>query len=119
MRLNKVLPIALIGFCAGAVNSLFGTGGGMILVPLMSRYANLEESEIFPSSVCIILPICIISLICSFPIESTLWALATPYLIASAIGGLLAGFFSKKIPTLWLHRVLGIFVIAGGIRYLC
>ena len=44
---------------------------------------------------------------------------AGTYLAGSAAGGLLAGIFGKKIPVLWLHRILGIFILWGGIRNLC
>lgn len=118
MRNKKYLGIILAGLCAGAVNGLFGAGGGMILVPLLAWLTDLHDDSIFPSSICIILPICIISLTLTIQPSTTLWKTAIPYLIGSAVGGILAGIFSKKIPTIWLHRLLGALIIWGGIRYL-
>ena len=107
----------LAGCGAGIVNGLFGAGGGMILVPLLSKYGGLEESELFPASVAVILPICVVSLlVCNTPLP---WADALPYLIGSVIGGVTAGLLGKKIPVLWLHRILGVFILWGGVRYLC
>ena len=119
MQYKNRFKLALIGFAAGAVNGLFGAGGGMILVPLLSKAGKLDEQEVFPASVSIILPICLVSLCVSLlenntPPESSVW-----YLIGSAIGGFGAGIWEEKIPTLWLHRILGIFILWGGIRYLC
>lgn len=109
----------LVGAAAGAVNGLFGAGGGMILVPLLQILVKLEDSDVFPVSISIMLPICLVSLL-FYSLHSPLpWAASLPYLIGSAAGGILAGIFGKKIPTLWLHRVLGIFIIWGGWRYLC
>lgn len=109
----------LAGAAAGAVNGLFGAGGGMILVPLLKSWADIEETEVFPVSISIMLPVCMVSLLfCSF--HSPLpWAAALPYLIGSGAGGFLAGALGKHIPTVWLHRILGIFIIWGGWRYLC
>ena len=45
-------------------------------------------------------------------------ASSVPYLIGGAIGGVLAGLFLKKLPTKWLHRILGIFILWGGYRLL-
>ena len=119
MRKKFTLRMMLCGAAAGAVNGLFGTGGGMILVPLLSGITDLEEKEIFPSSVSIILPICFVSLFLSQKVpELTFWTIL-PYLLGSTAGGILCGFFGKKIPVKWLHRILGILVIWGGIRYLC
>lgn len=110
--------ITVAGLCAGAINGLFGAGGGMVLVPLLTKVSHLEDKEIFPASVCIILPICIISLLLSVNVKGISLNLLIPYLLGSAAGGLFAGLIGKKIPTKWLHRALGILILWGGVRYL-
>ena len=119
MKKRKYAGFLIAGLGAGAVNGLFGAGGGMVLVPLLSLLTPLEEKEIFASSIAIILPICLISLITTHLTGSVAWTASLPWLIGSAAGGLLAGFWGKKIPTLWLHRGLGLMILWGGIRYLC
>ncbi len=109
----------LAGIGAGAVNGLFGAGGGMVLVPTLTWLTDLDDSEVFPSSVCIILPICLISFWFSYQPGIITWNIALPYLIGSSAGGILAGILGKKIPTKWLHRLLGILILWGGMRYLC
>jgi uncharacterized membrane protein YfcA len=111
--------ILAAGICAGAVNGLFGAGGGMVLIPLLSALSDLREEEQFPASITIILPICLVSLSVTAVISGLEWRTALPYLPGSAIGGLLAGFWGRKIPTSWLHRGLGILILFGGFRYLC
>lgn len=119
MKVKKYLGSGLAGLGAGAVNGLFGAGGGMVLVPLLTSLTKLEDDEIFPSSVSIILPICLVSLGYSLWGSTVDWAGALPYLIGSAAGGVAAGLWGRKIPTKWLHRLLGILILWGGIRYLC
>ena len=116
---KKYWGIMLAGTGAGIVNGLFGAGGGMVLVPLLTTLGKLPEEEAFPSSVCIILPICLITLSVSLHSSAAPLTTALPYLIGSTAGGVLAGLLGQKIPTLWLHRLLGILIIWGGIRYLC
>ena len=111
--------ITLAGAAAGAVNGLFGAGGGMVLVPLLTLLTDLEERAVFPSSVAIILPMCLVSLSISAVSRPLPWGGAFPYLIGSAIGGVIAGLIGKKIRTVWLHRVLGLLILWGGVRYLC
>ena len=119
MKKTKYLGCILAGLGAGTVNGLFGAGGGMVLVPLLSLLTPLEDDDIFASSLAIILPICLVSLTVTGLAQGIPWGEAFPYLIGSAAGGVLAGFFGQKIPTSWLHRGLGILIIWGGIRYLC
>ena len=119
MQPKKHIGIWIAGLGAGIVNGLFGAGGGMVLVPLLTCLTDLDEQEIFPASVSIILPICVISLLITFQAEALSWETALPYLTGSAAGGILAGLLGKKIPTLWLHRILGVLILWGGVRYLC
>ena len=112
----------LIGFCAagflaGTVTGLFGTGGGMVLVPLLLIFTDLNEDAIFSASVAIILPIGLTALF--FGSSRIPFSEAFPYLIGSCIGGIAAGLWGKKIPTIWLHRFLGAMILWGGFRYLC
>ena len=72
------------GACAGAVNGLFGAGGGMVLVPLLTLMHVLPEDHIFPASVSIILPICLVSLGLTMRLDAIPWDLALPYTELSA-----------------------------------
>ena len=119
MQRKSCLGILLAGLGAGAVNGLFGAGGGMVLVPLLTLLTTLKETEIFPSSIAIILPICLVSLSVTALTGEIAWQKAFPYMIGSAVGGILAGLWGRKIPVKWLHRGLGLLILWGGIRYIC
>lgn len=115
----KRIKTAIAGFCAGAVNGLLGAGGGMVLVPLLTLLTDIEDDDIFPASVSIILPICIVSLTMGAMTQGLPISQALPYLIGSVGGGILAGMTAKRIPVKWLHRLLGGLILWGGVRYLC
>lgn len=109
----------LSGLSAGAVAGLFGAGGGLVLVPLLTALTDTREDAVFPTSLSIMLPICLVSLAATAMTVGIPWAQAVPYLIGSAVGGLIAGLFGHKISAKWLHRGLGILILWGGIRNLC
>lgn len=115
--MKNAVPLVLAGLAAGCVAGLFGAGGGLVLVPILGLWGGMEENRLFPASVAIILPVCVTVLLVSA--RSLRLSDALPYLPGSAIGGLLGGLWGKKVPVKWLHRVLGIFILWGGIRYLC
>lgn len=119
MRKSLNWGMVLAGVCAGAVNGLFGAGGGMVLVPLLTLVTDLDEKEVFPCSISLILPICLTSLAVTAASGPLPWQQALPYLAGSALGGVAAGIWGKKIPVHWLHRGLGILILWGGVRYLC
>ena len=117
MKKRNYLPMILCGALAGGVTGLFGGGGGMVLVPALGMLKCVEEDAVFPSSIAIIIPVCLVSLFLSgapIPFHEAL-----PYLMGSFAGGIAAGIFSKKIPTALLHKALGIMLLWGGVRYLC
>ena len=115
----RKIRMMIAGSAAGAVNGLLGAGGGMILVPLLTMLKCTEEEDVFPTSVSIIFPICLVSLAMDPGLGNLPLIDAWPYLLGGIGGGLCAGFADKKIPVKWLHRALGILIFAGGIRYLC
>ena len=119
MKKYNNMGLLISGACAGAITGLFGAGGGMVLVPLLTLLADLEEREIFSLSIAIILPICTISLITTAMSGTVHWAAALPYLAGSAAGGFLAAKFGQRIPVVWLHRSLGLLILWGGFRSLC
>jgi len=116
---KKYFGLILAGFCAGAVNGLFGAGGGMVLIPLLSLLTSLQDRDMFSGSIAIILPMCIVSLIATALTGSICWQESLPYLPGSALGGYLAFRYGGRIPAKWLHRGLGILIVWGGIRYIC
>lgn len=119
MRKYPVLGSAAAGFAAGSVAGLFGAGGGLVLVPLLAILTQTDDNSLFPTSLSIMLPICITALISTWLKGTLVLTGAAPYLLGSAAGGILAGILGKRIPVSWLHRGLGILIVWGGIRYLC
>lgn len=116
--MKQTAAMVLGGLCAGAVAGLFGAGGGMVLVPLLTLGAQLPEEEVFPASLSVMLPVCLVCLAFTAFREDLPWTQALVYLPGSALGGVLAGIWGKKIPVKWLHRGLGILILWGGWRYL-
>ena len=113
------IGLILAGLAAGCVNGLFGAGGGLILIPLLTLLAPEKSREVFGSSLAVILPASIVTILVSATGGNISWKETIPYLLGGAAGGLAAGLWAQKIPSIWLHRLLGIMILWGGIRYLC
>ena len=84
------LRAGLTGAAAGAVNGLFGAGGGMLLLPLLHRLTDLREHEAFACSVCTMLPLSVVSLVVYWLRGGEFLTAALPYLAGGALGGIAA-----------------------------
>lgn len=118
MKQNKTARLALSGMAAGALNGLFGAGGGMVLVPLLTGWCNVQDRKAFATALAIIFPLCLVSL-GIYTLHSAIdISYAIAYLLGGFFGGLLGGAVFCRIPVLWLHRGLGLVILYGGIRRL-
>ena len=60
MKINKKSVVtAVSGVLIGAVNGLFGAGGGMLAVPLLTKL-GLERKQAHANAVAVILPITVL-----------------------------------------------------------
>ena len=112
------LAPAVAGGLAGIANGFFGGGGGMILVPLLTRKCGLEQRRAFATSVAIILPLCVLSsVIYLFRGGLDLMA-ALPYLAGGLVGGFIGGKVFKKVDMKWLRRAFALLILYGGVKSL-
>ena len=104
------------GALGGLANGLFGSGGGLFLVPLMTRWSKLEERKAFATSVAIILSLSIVSSVVYFTKGALDFSTAWPYLVGGGIGGVISGLVFQKVPLNFLRRIFGLLILYGGIR---
>lgn len=90
----------------------------MVLIPGLKKFARVEDETLFPMSVSVMLPVSLLSIAISAGNAPLPWPEVWPWLIGSALGGVAAGLWGRKIPVLWLHRILGVMLLWGGVRYL-
>ncbi len=110
------LRYAAIGALAGIANGLFGSGGGLFLVPLFISWIKLEEKKAFATSVAVIFPLSIVTFVVFALRGGVDMTFAWPYLVGGAIGGFLSGMLFKRVSAVWLHRLFGALLLYGGIK---
>ena len=110
----KLLTGALIGF----VNGFWGGGGGMICVPLLMQIIKLPEKKAHATTLLIMLPLSIASLVV-YMLSGNLEILnALKIGLGFVVGGLLGAIILKYISNLWLGIIFSVIIIAGGIKLL-
>ena len=106
------------GALAGIVNGLFGGGGGIPLLVLLTKWAKLDEKKAFATCVAVILPFCVVSAAVYFLRGGFPLLRALPYLAGGLIGGYIGGRVFKNVPNIWLRRIFALFLLYGAWRYL-
>lgn len=109
---------AVAGTLAGAANGCFGGGGGMVLLPLLTRWCHVEEKKAFATCVAVILPLCVVSAAVYVLRRGVDLTLAAPYLLGGLIGGFLGGRLFPQVSAGWLRYLFAAFLLYGGVRYL-
>ncbi|MCL2087359.1 MAG: TSUP family transporter [Oscillospiraceae bacterium] len=115
-HIDKVLK-ALIGLLCGGLNGLFGSGGGVVAVPLFKKL-GLSTKKCHATSVALIFFLSLLSVI-SLSVSGNLdYATTMEYLPAGAVGAAVGALWLKKIPNHALRRIFGCIVLASSIRLL-
>ena len=120
----KKARMGISGALAGAVNGVFGGGGGMVLAPLLGSWCRVEEKRALANCVATILPCCVLSGGVYLLRTGLDWGMAILmayvglFLLGGLAGGFLGGKLFTKVPAVWLRRLFAAFLIYGGVRYL-
>lgn len=115
MDKNKAKLIS-IGLFTGFINGIFGSGGGIIVVPALIFLLNVEDHKAHATAISIILPLSIISSIIYFVNGSIPIKIATPVAIGGILGGYLGAKTLNKIPVNLLRKTFASVIIYTAIR---
>ncbi|MDR2559388.1 MAG: sulfite exporter TauE/SafE family protein [Oscillospiraceae bacterium] len=107
----------LTGALCGLLNGLFGSGGGVVAVPML-RFFGLEARKSHATSVAVIFFLSIISVIAYSLRGSLEWQTALSYIPWGIAGAVLGSLLLKKVPNSLLRRIFGVVVLASSVRIL-
>ena len=108
-------PARIAGGAAGLANGLFGGGGGMVFLPILSRWGNLKSRQLYATCVAVIFPVCAVSAAMYLWRGGMDWASALPYLAGGLLGGWLGGKFYGRVSTKVLKWIFAAFLFYAGL----
>lgn len=115
--LNRVCVVTL-SLIVGCLNGLFGGGGGMLVVPILSGLCGLEVKKAHASAIVAILPLCIASAIVYWTAGYFDWKIGAFAGIGVVIGGAIGSAGLKKISSGTLSALFYGIMLAAGVKML-
>ena len=112
---KKIFLVLCLGAIIGFINGFFGGGGGMICVPVLSSILKLPEKVAHATTILIILPMSLFSLVIYFLKDSFDFLGSIPILIGFVLGGVIGAIALKKISNDVLKLIFDIIILVAGV----
>lgn len=110
--------VLLIGFLSGITNSLFGVGGGVVMVPAMSLLLAYDTKRAVATSLVVIIPTSLISVAQKWKSGFIDWPTAWQMAPLAILGSFAGQYIFNQLSSVQLKRVFGGFMILVGARML-
>ena len=104
------------GSLTGAVNGLFGGGGGMIAVPVLGGWLGYPEKQAHATAIAVIAPVCALSAAAYIFGGYFDASVVIPASIGNVVGGLLGARLLSGLSVFWIKVVFAAVMLAAGIR---
>ena len=119
MKLSaKTMNCTLAGLLTGAVNGLFGGGGGMVAVPLLKNILGYDEKRSHATAILVIAPVCAASAITYIAGGYFVGNVVIPAALGMAAGGFIGALLLDKLPEFIVNIVFIIVMLIAGARML-
>ena len=116
MEKKKLLAVTSIGVFSGFLNGLLGAGGGMIIVPMLTKFMGLGRKAAHANAVFIIFALCIVSSILYLNYNIFSYNEVLPYLPLGIVGSIFGSYLLPRIDKKVLRIMFGIFSIWAAFR---
>ena len=116
-KIKKTLAEILTGLAVGAINGLFGGGGGMLCVPLLENVLGESVKISHASTVMIILPVCIAGAFVYVASGGVAAASSLFPVAAGAVaGGVIGSLLLKNAKSKAIAVIFALITVAAGVR---
>ena len=114
--MKKWYKNAVIGALSGFLNGMFGSGGGLVAVPLIEKLLGAEAKKAHATSVSIILPLSIVSAFLYLSHGHLDLYTALKYVPFGILGAIVGGWLLKKFSNKLLKKIFGALLIFAALR---
>ena len=94
---KRKIAMCIVSLFIGAINGLFGAGGGMLAVPCLTHVWGLDEKSAHATAIAVILPLCLASSVVYALKGNYEPSVILPTVIGVTIGGIVGALLLKKM----------------------
>ena len=110
------VPIVGIGLIAGIVSSMFGVGGGIILVPMFIYLLNFDIHEAVGTSLLIIIPTVLVGAYAHYRLGNVNLTIALIVIIGAVIGAWIGAHITEQMQSVYLEKAFGVLLLIISIK---
>ena len=111
--MNYILLI-IFGLVGGVLGGM-GMGGGTLLIPLLTIFANFKQVESQAINLIAFIPMAVVVLIIYIKDKMINFKVSIPIIIFGVVFSILGAFLANSINTLTLKLLFGIFLVSLGL----
>ena len=115
---GEIVPLICAGIVTGLVNGLFGGGGGMLVVPMLTFLSKMPVKNAHATAILIILPVSALSGILYAAFGNFSLSSGLPVSSGVLAGGIAGAFLLKKLSAKWVSAVFALVMLAAGLKML-
>lgn len=115
---RNIVKLLTAGILTGAVNGLFGGGGGMVAVPLLNGIAGYTDKQAHATAIFVIAPVCAASALVYIINGYAAADVIIPAAVGSVAGGLVGAYFLNSFPKAVINYIFIAVMFAAGVRML-
>ncbi|MBR4800767.1 MAG: sulfite exporter TauE/SafE family protein [Clostridia bacterium] len=117
-KAKRIALFVFFGTLVGAVNGLFGAGGGMLAVPVLCFVGGLANKRAHATAIAVMLPLCLASAVVYASSNAVDYSVLIPTCIGVFSGGILGAKLLKVIPAIWLFFIFNLTMLIVGFKML-
>ena len=110
------VPLIGIGLVAGVVSSMFGVGGGIILVPLLIFLLNFDIHEAVGTSLLIIIPTVLVGASVHYRLGNVNLVVALFVIVGGVIGAWIGAHIAEMTQSVYLEKAFGLLLLIISLK---
>lgn len=114
-QVRNIGLLLLAGFVMGFFSSLFGIGGGVVLVPFLLIFGRLTPHVVAATTTYAVLLTAPVGVAAHVVAKDVNWSYAIPLVVGGVIGGSLGPLVAKRVSSPLLVRLLGFGLIFAAL----